>query len=112
VTAQIVRPSLRKKLVSHPTRRILTSRLVDESQGLAARRPVIAAVTGFRGELGPETVDAVRWAAYEASVRSVALEVVSVVDWKQATIMSVVACATNGASAMVMLSARATSERM
>ena len=82
MTAQIVRPSLRKKLVSHPTRRILTSRLVDESQGLAARRPVIAAVTGFRGELGPETVDAVRWAAYEASVRSVALEVVSVVDWR------------------------------
>jgi nucleotide-binding universal stress UspA family protein len=81
MTAQVDRPT-RNRSVSHPTRRILTTRMVDEARGLATRRPVIAAVTGVRGELGAETVDAVRWAAHEASARGVALEVVSVVDWR------------------------------
>jgi hypothetical protein len=46
------------------------------------------------------------------SIAARARSVVSVVDWKQAAIISVVACATSGASARVMSSARATSERM
>jgi nucleotide-binding universal stress UspA family protein len=82
MTARVDRPTARTRGVAHPTRRILTTRLVDQARGLPARRPVIAAVAGFRGELGPETADAVRWAAYEASARKVALQIVSVVDWR------------------------------
>jgi len=43
---------------------------------------LIAAVSGFLGELAPETVSAVRWVADEARARQVELHVVSVVEWR------------------------------
>src|SRR5689334_15102501 len=53
-----------------------------QARGSQARAPLIAAVSGFLGELPPETTSAVRWVADEASARHVDLHVVSVVEWR------------------------------
>ncbi len=42
----------------------------------------MAAVSGLLGELAPETVAALDWAADEAASRDVEFFVVSVVDWR------------------------------
>jgi nucleotide-binding universal stress UspA family protein len=66
----------------HTTRRRLLDTLLAQRRLSPAGAPLIAAVAGFRGELAPETESALRWAGREASVRDVALYVVSIVEWR------------------------------
>lgn len=68
--------------VAHPTRHKLVETLRAQANGSPTRAPLIAAVSGFLGELAPETANAVRWVAAEASARQVELHVVSAVEWR------------------------------
>jgi nucleotide-binding universal stress UspA family protein len=68
--------------VSHPTRHKLVDTLRAQAAAAPTRAPLIAAVSGFLGELAPETYSAVRWVADEASAQDVELHMVSVVEWR------------------------------
>ncbi len=67
--------------IAHVTRHKLVEVMRRQAKG-GARAPVVAAVSGHLGELAPETVAALEWAAGEAEARDVELFVVSVVDWR------------------------------
>lgn len=82
MTAATTRRPHTARRVAHPTRHTLLEALRAQASGSPTRAPMIAAVSGFLGELAPETVNAVRWVAAEASVRRVELHVVSVVEWR------------------------------
>lgn len=68
--------------IAHVTRHKLVEVMRRQAKGLRSRAPLVAAVSGFMGELAPETVAAMGWAAREAEARDVELFVVSVVDWR------------------------------
>ena len=81
MTATTRRPRTSRR-IAHPTRHALVETLRAQAGGSPTRAPLIAAVSGFQGELAPETVNAVRWVAGEASARQVELQLVSVVEWR------------------------------
>lgn len=66
--------------IAHVTRNKLVEVMRRQAKGVRARAPLVAGVSGFLGELAPETVAALDWAAREARDREVELFVVSVVD--------------------------------
>lgn len=75
-------PPQTSRRVAHPTRHKLVETLHTQAAGSPIRAPLIAAVSGFLGELAPETANAVRWVAAEASARQVELHLVSAVEWR------------------------------
>ena len=68
--------------IAHVTRHKLVEVMRRQTKGVRSRAPLVAAVSGLLGELAPETVAALDWAAHEAASREAEFYVVSVVDWR------------------------------
>ncbi|HEY8302711.1 MAG TPA: universal stress protein [Jatrophihabitans sp.] len=68
--------------IAHATRHKLVEVMRRQAKGARSRAPLVVGVSGYLGELAPETVAAVDWAAREADCRGIELYVVSVVEWR------------------------------